>query len=120
MAFQPGDGFALLAGQGTALDFDPLRDVRTHADLRRFPNLVNELRELPLEALVPRGYGEQLDVVGAFDSGGTTGTPKRVLLLSDWMRSSLTWKAGGWTSWDFPAASTGRPLPRADRTSSAG
>src|ERR1700733_12085148 len=40
-----------------SLDFDPLTDVTTFLDLRRFPNLVDELRRVPVEDLIPRGYG---------------------------------------------------------------
>ncbi len=100
--FSPETGSPFWLAKAPALGFDPLTDVRTHADLHRFPNLVNELRELPLEALVPRGYGEHLDIIGAFDSGGTTGTPKRVLLHSDWLHSSLSWKSARMDEFGFP------------------
>ena len=38
------------------LNFNPLTDVNTFADLRLFPNLLNELRYVPIEELIPRGY----------------------------------------------------------------
>jgi len=41
-----GSPFWLHAAQ--ALSFDPLTDVQTFADLRRFPNLVDELRNFPV------------------------------------------------------------------------
>src|SRR5947209_13702020 len=50
-----GSKFWLQAAKG--LDFDPLAEIHTYADLRRFPNLVDELRSVPVEELVPRGYG---------------------------------------------------------------
>ena len=39
------------------LDFNPLTDIKTFADLRLFPNLLTELRNVPVEDLIPRGYG---------------------------------------------------------------
>jgi phenylacetate-coenzyme A ligase PaaK-like adenylate-forming protein len=49
-----------------------------------FPNIVDELRDVRVEDLVPRGYGTDPDIVGVFESGGTTGAPKRVIVLRDW------------------------------------
>src|SRR5262249_3336245 len=48
-----GSPFWLRTAQ--TLDFDPLTDVKTFADLRLFPNLLNELRGVPVEDLIPRG-----------------------------------------------------------------
>ena len=50
-----GSPFWLRTAQ--TLNFDPVTDVKTFADLRLFPNLVNELRSVPVEDLIPRGYG---------------------------------------------------------------
>lgn len=100
--FSPETGSPFWVAKADTLGFDPCRDVRTHADLRLFPNVVNELRDVPLEDLIPRGYGEHPDVVGAFDSGGTTGTPKRVPLMADWMRRSLAWKSARMDDLGFP------------------
>ncbi|MTD56879.1 AMP-binding protein [Amycolatopsis sp. RM579] len=100
--FDPGTGSPFWLERARSLDFDPRRDVRTHADLRLFPNVANELRVVPLEDLVPRGYGDHPDIIGAYDSGGTTGAPKRVLLLSDWFTSLLAWKSGRMDALGFP------------------
>jgi hypothetical protein len=67
-----------------------------------FPNVVNDLRDLPVEDLVPRGYDPWPDVIGSYDSGGTTGAPKRVLLLSDWFSRSLAWKSARMDELGFP------------------
>ena len=67
------------------LNFDPLTDVKTFADLRLFPNLLNELRNVPIEDLIPRGYGSPPPVPQIFESGGTTGAPKRTVQLPDWV-----------------------------------
>jgi phenylacetate-coenzyme A ligase PaaK-like adenylate-forming protein len=83
--FDPQTGSRFWLERARTLDFDPRRDVGTFADLRLFPNVANELRDIRVEDLIPRGYGPKADVVGVFESGGTTGAPKRVVLLADWM-----------------------------------
>ncbi|MER8047308.1 phenazine antibiotic biosynthesis protein [Streptomyces sp. NPDC094032] len=70
------------------LGFDPRHDVRGVADLAFFPDLADELREVPVTDLVPRGYGGGVRLVNVFDSGGTTGAPKRVVQLDDWVAHS--------------------------------
>ncbi|CPZ85917.1 Uncharacterised protein [Mycobacteroides abscessus] len=57
------------------LDFDPLTDVNGFDDLRLFPNLVNELRDTPVQDLIPRGYGSPAPVPKIFESGGTPARP---------------------------------------------
>jgi hypothetical protein len=75
------------------LDFDPLADVKTFDDLRLFPNLVNELRRTPVEDLIPRGYGSPAPIPLIFESGGTTGAPKRTAQLPDWVAQVIQWQA---------------------------
>lgn len=84
---------AVVVGEGTFTELDPRRDVRTHTDLSLFPNVVNDLRDVPLADLVPRGYGDHVEIIGACHSGGTTGASKRVLLLSDWFTQLLSLKS---------------------------
>jgi len=83
--FDPATGSPFWLRAADDLGFDPRRDVHTVADLARFPNLVDRLREVPAYDLVPRGYGADPGIAGVFDSGGTTGPPKRVVFLDDWM-----------------------------------
>jgi hypothetical protein len=85
-----------------SLKFDPIYDVRTHADLRLFPNVVNELRNVPVADLIPRGYHGSADIVGVYESGGTTGTPKQVPLCADWMRNFTEWTSLRMDELDFP------------------
>ena len=66
------------------LEFDPRTDIKTFADLSQFPNLTNDLRDVPIADLIPRGYGPQPEVVRVAESGGTSGPPKRVVILRDW------------------------------------
>lgn len=88
-----GSAFWLRAAQ--TLDFDPLTDVTTFADLRRFPNLLSELRNESVDDLVPRGYfsaGSPPPVPQIFESGGTTGAPKRTVQLPDWVAQVVQWQ----------------------------
>ncbi|WP_330230274.1 phenazine antibiotic biosynthesis protein [Nocardia sp. NBC_00508] len=82
--FGPDTGSPYWLGKVRELDFDPRHDVRTTADLALFPNLIDELRDISVEALIPRGYSGNAEIVAIFESGGTTGPPKRVVCLSDW------------------------------------
>jgi hypothetical protein len=94
---ETGSAFWLRTAQ--TLDFDPLTDVHSFADLRRFPNLLGALRTEPVENLIPRGYGSPAPVPQIFESGGTTGVPKRTVQLPDWVAQVVDWQtedfAGG-------------------------
>jgi hypothetical protein len=94
---ETGSTFWLRAAEG--LNFNPLTDVNTFADLRLFPNLLSELRNVPVEDLIPRGYGSPPPVPQIFESGGTTGAPKRTAQLPDWVAQVIEWQtedfAGG-------------------------
>jgi phenylacetate-coenzyme A ligase PaaK-like adenylate-forming protein len=89
--FSPSTGSPFWLKRAESLNFDPRADVKSFDDLTRFPNVTDELRDVPVHDLVPRGYGPHPDVVGVFESGGTTGPPKRVILLSDWWDRMLAW-----------------------------
>ncbi|HKT05226.1 MAG TPA: AMP-binding protein [Rugosimonospora sp.] len=89
--FNPRTGAPFWLDRAGTLDFDPRTDVRTHADLGLFPDVTTQLRQARVEDLVPRGYGDRAGVVGVYESGGTTGRPKRVVLMRDWMRQMLAW-----------------------------
>jgi phenylacetate-coenzyme A ligase PaaK-like adenylate-forming protein len=65
------------------LKFDPRADVKSHADLALFPNVTDEIRDVPVSALIPRGYGPKPDVLAVIESGGTTGAPKALPLMAD-------------------------------------
>ncbi len=83
------------------LEFNPLTDVTTFADLSLFPNLVNELRTVPVEHLVPRGYGEPPPVPQIFESGGTTGAPKRTVQMPDWVAQVIEWQTEDFAAGGF-------------------
>jgi len=97
-----GSPFWLRTAQ--TLDFNPLTDVRTFADLRLFPNLVNELRSVPVEDLIPRGYGSQGSqepLPQIFESGGTTGAPKRTVQMPDWIAQVVQWQTEDFATGGF-------------------
>jgi phenylacetate-coenzyme A ligase PaaK-like adenylate-forming protein len=84
------------------LEFDPRGDVKTVEDLALFPNTVNELRDVPVEDLIPRGYRGRAEIAGIFESGGTTGAPKRVVGFTDWLDHTLTWMNTRLDACEFP------------------
>lgn len=73
--FSPATGSPFWLDMAGRLNFDPVADIRTAADLRLFPDMSEELRRLPVESLIPRGADAAAFEI--FDSGGTTGVPKR-------------------------------------------
>ncbi|HEY0689789.1 MAG TPA: hypothetical protein VGD71_12190 [Kribbella sp.] len=87
--FGPTTGSPYWLKRSKSFDFDPIKDVHCFADLALFPNVVDELRHVTPEEMIPRGYGSSAKVVGFFESGGTTGIPKRVLFLDDWVRTMV-------------------------------
>ena len=83
------------------LGFNPMVDVQMFTDLRLFPNLVDELRDVPVEDLIPRGYGSPAPVPRIFESGGTTGPPKRTAQLPDWLEQVTQWQVEDVTAGGF-------------------
>jgi phenylacetate-coenzyme A ligase PaaK-like adenylate-forming protein len=89
--FSPDTGSPFWLERAKSLEFDPRTSVKRFEDLALFPNVTNELRDVRVEDLIPRGYGPHPDVVGVFESGGTTGAPKRVVMLRDWWEQMQAW-----------------------------
>ena len=88
--FSSATGSPFWLKRAESLAFDPRTDVRGFEDLALFPNVTNELRDVRAEDLIARGFGPHPDVVGVFESGGTTGPPKRVVFLREWWDRMLT------------------------------
>jgi hypothetical protein len=82
--FSPETGTPFWLDRAPSLGFDPVGDIKTYADLTMFPNVTDELREVPVERLIPRGYGPHPAVAAVIESGGTTGAPKRIPLLQEY------------------------------------
>jgi phenylacetate-coenzyme A ligase PaaK-like adenylate-forming protein len=100
--FNSETGSAYWLERAKSLDFDPRADVKGVDDLALFPNIVNELRDVRVEDLLPRGYGPHPDLVGVYESGGTTGAPKRVIVLRDWWDRHMTWMHANLDAAGFP------------------
>jgi phenylacetate-coenzyme A ligase PaaK-like adenylate-forming protein len=100
--FNPETGSAYWLQRAKSLDFDPRKDVRSIENLALFPNIVDELRDVRVEDLIPRGYGSHPEVVGVVESGGTTGAPKRVVILRDWWDRMGAWVSVRLDAHGFP------------------
>jgi len=87
--FGPATGSRFWLERAKSLEFDPRADVKSFDELTLFPNVANELRDVRAEDLIPQGYGPQPEVIGVYESGGTTGAPKRIVMLRDWWDSEL-------------------------------
>src|SRR5260370_35072316 len=100
--FNPETGSTYWLKRAKLLTFDPRKDIKRIEDLALFPNIVDELRDVRAEDLNPRGYGSHPNVVGIPESGGTTGIPKRVVILSDWSDKMGTWMNTQLEAHEFP------------------
>ncbi|MFG3021705.1 phenazine antibiotic biosynthesis protein [Streptomyces sp. NPDC048254] len=100
--FHPDTGSPYWLERAKSLDFDPRRDVRTFDDLRLFPNVANEMRTVSAQALIPRGYGPTPEIAGVYESGGTTGAPKRVVCPQDWLDRLIAWSNANLDEHGFP------------------
>lgn len=64
------------------LKFDPLKDVKSFDDLKKFPLFEDEwLRGGPIRRWVPKGHAGK--PVYVFETGGTTGVPKSRMVIED-------------------------------------
>lgn len=90
--FSPETGSPYWLRRVEQLDFDPRTGVRTFDDLRLFPNVIDEFRDVAVEDLIPRGLrGADREIAGIYESGGTTGAPKRFVMFERWMEFALSW-----------------------------
>ncbi|MEV6258656.1 phenazine antibiotic biosynthesis protein [Nocardia sp. NPDC051929] len=100
--FHPRTGSPFWLRRAAQLDFDPLIDIEGTSDLARFPNVVNDLRTCAVEDLIPRGLGSNPGIAGVFESGGTTGTPKRLVFYDEWIDTYVAWE-----DWTYELAAAG-------------
>lgn len=73
------------------LTFNPLKNINTFADLSLFPDISLQLRDVRVEDLIPRGLNST-DIVGVFESGATTGSPKRYIVYEEWLQQLTKWR----------------------------
>jgi hypothetical protein len=97
---QTGSPFWLRKAAG--LGFDPRTDITTLAHLRRFPDVSEELRKVPVNDLFPAGCAGR--PFGVYESEGTLGTPKRIVESSSRARA-LDWVGSVLTDHGFPMGS---------------
>ena len=102
--FNPETGCAFWLERAKTLGFDPRADVQTHADLRLFPNVPPSFAKPGPRTSIPKGYGKVPDVIGFYESGGTTGIPKRVVLMRDWLERMVSWSNAHLTGTESRAA----------------
>lgn len=80
--FDPATGCPFWLEKAKSFDFDPLKDIQTYEDLKRFPSFEDEwLRGGPVRRWVPRGMADE--PVYVFETGGTTGLPKSRINMHD-------------------------------------
>ncbi|MCX4028193.1 phenazine antibiotic biosynthesis protein [Endozoicomonas sp. SM1973] len=92
--FSPDTGSPFWLGMRNKLDFDPINDVRSLADLALFPDISAALREVAVEDLQPKGLIDT-KLAGVFESGGTTGQAKRVIAYEEWLTQLVSWRLEG-------------------------
>ncbi|WP_457134086.1 AMP-binding protein [Mycobacteroides abscessus] len=90
--FSPETGSEFWLEKAKSLDFDPISDVKTRRDLFKFPDVSSEWKDAPIEALTPANMSAFGIVPRIYESGGTTGAPKRIVDHSQWALSSA-WAA---------------------------
>lgn len=57
-----------------------------------FLNFIDEYRDVPIEDLIPKGLGQQETITAVYESGGTTGAPKRFIMFEKWLRVYMRWE----------------------------
>lgn len=85
--FSPDTGSPYWLGRKAELGFDPLVDVRTFEDLQLFESIEVDWARIPAHLLLPAGCCTEEQRFGVFESGGTTGAPKRVVDLNSRRRN---------------------------------
>lgn len=80
--FHPSTGCPFWLAKAKELKFDPLKDVRTFDDLKKFPEFQDEwLRGGPVRRWVPQAFADK--PIYVFETGGTTGIPKSRIASED-------------------------------------
>jgi phenylacetate-coenzyme A ligase PaaK-like adenylate-forming protein len=80
--FDPATGCPFWLEFAAGLGWNPVEEIRSFADLRRFPPFQDEwLRGGPVSRWIPRGLAGM--PVYVFETGGTTGVPKSRVQVED-------------------------------------
>ena len=80
--FHESTGSPFWLAKKAELNFDPMKDVKSFDDLKKFPEFQDEwLRGGPLDRWIPKGHAGKPAFV--FETGGTTGIPKSRVVIED-------------------------------------
>src|SRR6266702_6789771 len=80
--FSPETGTPFWLEKAKELPFNPLADVKSFDDLKKFPFFEDDwLRGGPVRRWVPKAYANK--PVYVFETGGTTGVPKSRISIDD-------------------------------------
>jgi hypothetical protein len=104
--FSPATGSPYWTGRAGDLGFDPLVDVKTFEDLRLFDQAPPDWSAIPADRLIPAGCRRPDVRFGVYESGGTTGAPKRIV-DADARRRNVQWQSALLDDMGFPASSDG-------------
>lgn len=77
--FSPDTGSPYWTGRLGELDFDPISDIKTFDDLRLFADVSVDWSRISADQLIPVGCRADRERFGVYESGGTTGPPKRIV-----------------------------------------
>jgi phenylacetate-coenzyme A ligase PaaK-like adenylate-forming protein len=80
--FHESSGCPFWLAKAKELKFDPLKEIKTFDDLKKFPEFEDEwLRGGPVRRWVPKAFGDK--GIYVFETGGTTGIPKSRIAIDD-------------------------------------
>jgi hypothetical protein len=80
--FHPSTGCPFWLEKAKELKFDPLKEVKTFDDLKKFDAFQDEwLRGGPVRRWVPKAFADK--PIYVFETGGTTGVPKSRIAIED-------------------------------------
>jgi phenylacetate-coenzyme A ligase PaaK-like adenylate-forming protein len=80
--FSEATGCPFWLEKKSELGFDPLKDIKSFDDIKKFPEFQDEwLRGGPIRRWVPKGLADK--PVYVFETGGTTGIPKSRMVIED-------------------------------------
>ncbi|HEX4000828.1 MAG TPA: hypothetical protein VHX65_19935 [Pirellulales bacterium] len=80
--FHPSTGCPFWLEMASRLKFNPLKEVKSFADLKKFPPFQDEwLRGGPVRRWVPKALADK--PIFVFETGGTTGIPKTRVAMED-------------------------------------
>ena len=80
--FNPETGSPFWLEKAKTFNFDPRKEVKRFADLKKFPLFEDEwLRGGPVRRWIPKGLADKPAYV--FETGGTTGIPKSRVVIED-------------------------------------